>query len=121
MTTDTQRTAFRFLQDIAGDLSKREITFPTFANATLKVRRALDDPGVDAERISRVIMAEPLLAAKVVRIANSAAVNPGGKPVNDVKTAVTRVGLIAVRTDRMRIEISVSTAPRCSRSSDGAR
>lgn len=93
-----QPVAFRILQDIAADLSKGEITFPTFANATLKVRRALDDPNIDAERLARVISSEPLLSTKLVHIANSAAVNPGGKPVSDVKTAVTRVGFETVRT-----------------------
>jgi len=93
-----QQAAFRILKDIAADLSKGEITFPTFANATVKVRKALDDPNMDAERLARVVSSEPLLSTKLVHIANSAAVNPGGKQVSDVKTAVTRVGFETVRT-----------------------
>jgi HD-like signal output (HDOD) protein len=95
---DNQQVAFRFLQDIASDLSKREASFPTFANATLKIRRSLEDPSIDAERIGRVIASEPLVAAKLVKIANSAAVNLGGKPISDVRTAVTRVGFETVRS-----------------------
>ena len=94
----TQQAAFRVLKDIAADLSKGEITFPTFANATVKVRNALEDPNMDAERLARVVSSEPLLSTKLVHIANSAAVNPGGKQVSDVKTAVTRVGFETVRT-----------------------
>jgi len=92
------QVAFRFLQDIASDLSKRDVTFPTFANATLKVRRALEDPAINAEGVARVVASEPLLAAKLVQIANSAAVNPGGRPVADVRTAITRVGFATVRS-----------------------
>ncbi|MBK6603601.1 MAG: HDOD domain-containing protein [Betaproteobacteria bacterium] len=93
-----QQAAFRILTDIAAELSKGDVTFPTFANATLKVRNALDDPSMDAERLARVVSSEPLLSTKLVHIANSAAVNPGGKQVGDVRTAVTRVGFETVRT-----------------------
>ena len=96
--SSTHQAAFRILTDIAADLSKREVAFPTFANATVKIRKALDDPNTDSEALARVISSEPLLSAKLVHVANSAAVNPGGKPVNDVKTAVTRVGFNTVRS-----------------------
>jgi HD-like signal output (HDOD) protein len=102
---ENQQVAFRFLQDIATDLSKHEVSFPTFANATLKIRRALQDPAIDAERVARVIASEPLLAAKLVQIANSAAVNPGGKPVSDVRTAVTRVGFETVRSVAVAVAV----------------
>lgn len=98
---DTQsqtQAAFRILKDIAAELSQREITFPTFTNATLKVRQALDETNIDTERLARVVSAEPLLSAKLVHIANSAALNPSGQRVGDVKTAVTRVGFQTVRT-----------------------
>jgi HD-like signal output (HDOD) protein len=102
---DDQQAAFRFLQDIAADLSEREVTFPTFANATLKIRRALDDPAIDAERVARVVSSEPLVAAKLVRIANSAAVNPGGKPIADVRSAVTRIGFDTVRSVAVAVAV----------------
>jgi HD-like signal output (HDOD) protein len=43
------------------------------------------------------VAGEPLLSARVVAYANSAAMNRGGKPITDVKTAVTRIGQNAVR------------------------
>lgn len=96
--TDEQQASFRFLAHLAADLSKGEISFPTFIDATVKVRLALNNPNVDAERLAQVVSAEPLLSAKLVRLANSAALNPGGRPVGDVKSAVMRVGFAAVRT-----------------------
>jgi putative nucleotidyltransferase with HDIG domain len=98
--------AFRILKDIAADLSKGEVTFPTFSDATLKVRTALRHPAIDAERLARVIASEPLLSAKLVHLANSAALNPGGRPVGDVKTAVTRVGFATVRTVATAVAMS---------------
>lgn len=92
------KPAFRFLKDIAADLARGEIAFPTFAQATLKIRRTLDIPGVDAERMAQAISTEPLLAVRLVRMANSAAMGGGGKPIGDVKSAIVRLGHQNVRT-----------------------
>lgn len=96
--TDPRTPAFRFLQDIAADLTRGNIAFPTFSQATMKVRKALDDPNVDAERLAKVVSTEPMLAARLVKMANSAAVNPGRKLVGDVRTAILRLGMASVRT-----------------------
>src|SRR2546430_2720437 len=61
--------SFRIVQDLAAELSTGKISFPTFIDATLKIRRALNDPNADADRIARTISAEPLLAAKLVQVA----------------------------------------------------
>src|SRR5918911_594383 len=55
MTTasDPSQRAYSFLQGLAADLSKRQISFPTFTGATLRVRTALNDPTIDAERLDR--------------------------------------------------------------------
>jgi HD-like signal output (HDOD) protein len=90
--------SFRFLQDIAKDLAHGDVNFPTFSAATVEVRAALDDPNVNAEKLSRVISREPLLSAKLVRLANSTALNPAGRPIGDVRTAVIRVGHSSVRS-----------------------
>lgn len=95
---DALDPSFRFLQDIAQDLAGGDVAFPTFAAATVQVRAALDEPNVDAERLARVIAREPLVAARVVRLANSAALNPSGKPIGDVRNAVIRIGHASVRT-----------------------
>jgi putative nucleotidyltransferase with HDIG domain len=97
--------AFRFLQEIAGELSGSGITFPTFIDATVKVRNALSDPNVDAGRLAQVVSGEPVLATKLVRMANSAALNPSGRQVADVRTAVMRVGFNAVRSTAAAVAV----------------
>ncbi len=110
---DTRTPAFRFLQDIAADLGRAKLAFPTFSQATLKVRTALDDPDIDAERLSKVVSTEPLLAARVVKMANSAAMCAGGRTVGDVRNAILRVGLESVR--------SIATAVALEQLRDGAQ
>jgi putative nucleotidyltransferase with HDIG domain len=95
---DTRTPAFQFLKDIAADLARGAVSFPTFSQATIKVRTALDDPEIDADRLAKVVSTEPLLAARLVLTANSAALNPGGRPVGDVRSAILRVGIASVRS-----------------------
>jgi putative nucleotidyltransferase with HDIG domain len=88
---------FQFLQDLAAELSQGKISFPTFADATLKVRMALNDPAIDADRLARLLSTEPLLATRLLRVANSAAYMTSGKPAVDVRSATVRVGFGAIR------------------------
>lgn len=90
--------AFKILEDIASDLSGTEITFPTFLDITFQVRSALKDPNLNVEQLATLVGAEPLMSAKIIRMANSAAMNPSGRAIADVKSAVVRVGVDAVRT-----------------------
>ena len=101
--TDSAQRAYAFLQALAADLSTERISFPTFTGATLRVRTALADPAIDADRLAQVLSAEPLLCARLIQIANSVAMNPGGKPVADVRNAVLRVGHDVVRATAVAV------------------
>jgi putative nucleotidyltransferase with HDIG domain len=104
--------AYRFLQSLASDLSHRHITFPTFTGATIRVRTALADPDIDVDRLAHAISAEPLLPARLIQIANSAALNPGGRPVADVRSAVLRVGHDVVRSTAVAVAMDQLRAAR---------
>src|ERR1043165_4912394 len=96
--TPTKDFAYRFLRDIAQDLSRKELKFPTFIDASLGVRMALGKKDLSNIELARVVTSEPLLCARVVALANSAALNPSGREVSDVKNAVMIVGQNAVRS-----------------------
>jgi putative nucleotidyltransferase with HDIG domain len=96
---------FQFLQDLAAELSQGRISFPTFADATLKVRMALNDPRIDADRLARLLSTEPLLAARLLRVANSAVYRTAGKTAVDVRSAVTRVGFGAIRALAVKVAL----------------
>jgi len=92
--------AFR---SIAADAAKGELAFPTSARVAMKVVQALDNPDCHIEAAARVVQAEPLLAARVVAIANSVAFNRSGRAITDVRSAVTRLGFRAVRSLAMAL------------------
>jgi len=82
--------AFKAIAEQAG---RGELTFPANVNASLKLQQALNDPDCHVEAAAKLIQANPLLAARSVAIANSAAYNRSGIDITSVKTAVQRLGV----------------------------
>jgi len=87
----------RTLDKIIAEVERGEVTFPTHADVAFRVRLALDDPDLHLGKAAQIVQAEPLLAARVVALANSVAFNRGGQHVTDVRNAVTRLGIRFVR------------------------
>lgn len=85
------------LEEIAASAARGDMVFPTHAEMALRVRRALDDPDTSVDRLAKLILAEPLLAARVVGMANSVAYNPSGRLVSDVRNAIPRIGFKSLR------------------------
>ena len=85
-------------QSIAADVAKGDLAFPTSARVALQVQHVLNDPECQIGTAVKLVQAEPLLAARIVAMANSVAFNRSGREVTDVKTAVTRLGFKTVRS-----------------------
>lgn len=90
--------SFRILEDIARDLSGEVVCFPTFLDITFQVRTALKNPNLTIEQLGKLIGAEPLMSTKIIRLANSVAINRSGRTIIDVNSAIARVGMEAVRS-----------------------
>src|SRR5581483_3754033 len=90
--------AFNFVQALAAELSSGKIELPGFPHIVMRVQKILADENADTSRIVRVLGSEPVLASQIVCMANSAALNPGGAMVADLRAAVARVGLDTVRS-----------------------
>lgn len=86
------------LKIITTEAARGDLTFPTGLDVTLKIQRALDDPDCHIDVAARLVIGEPLLAARVVAIANSVAYNRSGQKITDVRNAVSRIGLRTLRT-----------------------
>jgi putative nucleotidyltransferase with HDIG domain len=93
---------FRILEDIAHDLSG-ELNFPTSLDAAIMVRNTLRDPEVKLDQVARAVALEPLIASKLLRLANSVVYNASGNSITDLKTAVGRLGFEAVRTTSLAV------------------
>jgi len=109
---DVGEVTSRFLQQIAEDLGQHDLRCPTFIEASLGARMALKKAYLSHTELARVVAGEPLLSARVVALANSAALRRGGKRVTDVKTAVIQVGQDAVNNVAMSLALEQVTHDR---------
>lgn len=69
---------------------------PPAPTTYLAISKALSDPAVGAAQVVQTLARDPALAAKVLRVCNSAFFS-GGRPVADLKAAVVRLGLETLR------------------------
>lgn len=83
---------------IGAELASSKINFPTFLEASVRIKQCADDPDISLQDIANLIRAEPVLSARVIKMANSALLNPGGKPITAIGPAVVRIGLLPIRT-----------------------
>jgi len=88
---------FEFIESLAKELSSKNLVFPTSLNATMRIRSALNDPNSSTDKVAHIVGAEPVLSAHLLQLANSAAMKASGKPVVDLRTAITRLGYAMVR------------------------
>ena len=91
---DPQR--HQMLEDIARGMSS-DVVFPTSFNTLARLHRALEDPALGLAQIGVLILGDPLVSARVLALANSAAYNPTGSPIQNLHKAVERLGLQNVR------------------------
>lgn len=99
------------LQTLLDQASKAELVFPTGVDAALKLLRQLDEPDCHIEHAVQLVKGAPLLAARIVAVANSATYHRSGKSVTDLRTAISRIGLRTTRTLTMAITTREMAGP----------
>jgi HD-like signal output (HDOD) protein len=103
---DSNAIAFGFVQKLASELSSGELSLPSFPEIVVRVQRVMADPNVPLEKVARVVGSEPALTARLLRMANSAALNATGKAVTDLRTAINRMGYEMVRSASVAFAMS---------------
>src|SRR5579862_2298337 len=98
--------AFAFVQALASELSKGKIDLPSFPDIALRVRQVLADENVSQDKVVLVVGSEPALAARLMQIANSAALNFTGKAITELRTAIARMGFNMVRSAAIAFAMS---------------
>lgn len=96
----------RLVEALTLELAGEKIDLPSFPDVAVRVRKALTNEEVDIEDVVRVISAEPALAARLLQVANSAALNPNGRRLTDLRTAVSRIGFNMARSATIAFAMS---------------
>jgi HD-like signal output (HDOD) protein len=93
---------FQMIKDIAREL-KGDVVFPTCFDTACRLRQELQNPDLPISRISSIVSLEPLVAAKLMQLANSALYRARGMPALDLKAAISRLGVDLVRITALAI------------------
>jgi HD-like signal output (HDOD) protein len=93
-----QSDAFEFVRSLSVDLSGGRVELPSFPDVAVRVRRALADESSTVDQVVRIVGSEPALAARLLKMSNSALLNRSGRQVTDLRTAVNRMGHNMVRS-----------------------
>ncbi|MDR1854174.1 MAG: HDOD domain-containing protein, partial [Azoarcus sp.] len=86
-----------FASQIQAELDSGHLNFPTSMDISLRIKQLADDPDSSIDDIVAVVRGEPVLSAKVIRMANAMLLNPYGAHITSVNSAVKRIGLAALR------------------------
>ncbi len=97
-TEDFKATAFKFVQQLALDLSHDKFDLPGFPDVVMRLHQALGNEDSSVADISKLISSEPSLSARLMQLANSAAFNAGRMEVTDPRAAIQRLGFNNVRS-----------------------
>jgi HD-like signal output (HDOD) protein len=87
----------RFVHDLTVELNAGDVRLPSFPDIVARLQRVLDDPTTSPVQIAHIIRSDAALAARILRLANSAFMNPSGVVVTDLNVAITRLGHQLVR------------------------
>ncbi|MCC7486068.1 MAG: HDOD domain-containing protein [Burkholderiales bacterium] len=88
----------RLLAAIVSEIGQGGVCFPTTPQLARGIRQALCDPDCPVGTAARLVGAEPLLAARIVGLANSVLFRSRGRVITDLSSAITRVGFSVVRS-----------------------
>ncbi len=83
-------------QEVMHELAAGKLVLPTLPEVALKVRDAIEEENVSTPGLAKILSSDPALCARVIKIANSAAVG-GGKRVDTLEQAIVRLGSRALR------------------------
>ena len=91
-TLEERAAALSFLRTLAAEVTEGNIDLPCFPGVVVRISSALTDPTTTVDKVVTMVGAEPRLAARLLQAANSAMFNVSGRPVTELRTAVTRLG-----------------------------
>jgi len=78
--------------NIYKDMMSDELSLPSLPEIALKIQRVYQDDMADLSSISDLLMSDPAISAKLIKIANSV-VYQGEVPTETLKAAISRLGL----------------------------
>jgi HD-like signal output (HDOD) protein len=93
------------IRKLSLEVAVGEVRLPSLPDIAVRVQQVLEDPKAARTRVAQVIGADAALAARILRLANSAFLNPSSQQIIDLQQAVTRLGTQLVRCTAMSFSL----------------
>ncbi len=93
---DLEGPGVRLLSLVKHALVQKRLALAPLPRVALELQKLADDPRADAQHAVVLLEREAMVSARLLRLANSAAYG-ASQPITDIRRAVTRLGLGAVR------------------------
>ena len=84
--------AFKFVEKLGNELSAGDLKLPAFPDIAMRIKSALESEDVSADKVAKVVGSDPVLSARLLKVANSNFANRSGAQIKDLRTAVARLG-----------------------------
>ena len=89
-------TSLALFDEITELFKSKSITLPSLPEIALYIKAALEKDGVSINKLSKIIQMDPVIAARVVQVANSP--QYGETKSDSIPDALERIGIDGVRT-----------------------
>jgi len=90
------------VEEIRQAFYHQEVDLPSMPEVALKISHAVQSQNADVRQIAATVQADPVIAARIVQVANSA-MYAGVSKAESVQNAITRIGLQATRAIVMTV------------------
>jgi putative nucleotidyltransferase with HDIG domain len=87
----------RLLSKFLDDINHNRIDLPTLPEVAMKERQIVESPDSSAAQIAITVGADPVMTTKLLQVANSALYRGNTAPIEDLQTAISRLGQSVVR------------------------
>lgn len=90
-----------YLRKLIAGIDPKNLELPAFPDVVNRLQVLLADSQVSMKDVSALIQSDPVLAAKLLRTANSAAFNTRGVEIDNLNVALNRLGVTLIRSIAM--------------------
>lgn len=95
-TLPSSNANLEVLNEITELFKSNSVTLPSLPEIALYINSALDNDKLNAKKLAQIIQMDPIIAARIVQVANSALYISNGKS-ESIQNAIARIGLESIR------------------------
>ena len=100
-TLPSSNANLEILNEITDLFKSNSVTLPSLPEIALYINSSLDNENLSIKKLAQIIQMDPIIAARIVQVANSALYMSSGQNKSDtcdsIQSAITRIGLENIR------------------------